>query len=123
MTLHGAKGLQVGDIDILMDPDDARRILAAQNTAPLPAGTSRFRSEVYGAWTSGSYRIEVMANFAVFSEERWVAVQPTSRVAMELPTGPVFIPSMADLIKMCRLFGRPKDTIRERLMQALVSAG
>jgi hypothetical protein len=122
MALQGVEGLDIDDIDILMSPDDARQVLATKDLLPMHGEEeSRFRSEVYVAWTSGFYRIEVMANFAVLAEDEWINIQPRSRVAVDMPAGPVFIPSVNDLIAMCGLFGRPKDEARKKLLQAFIS--
>lgn len=119
MALHGVQGLRVGDIDILASPRDARLVLARNNAAAAPGSASpRFRSEVHGSWHSGDWRVEVMAGFAVRQDDRWVPVCPLSRLA----AGPVFIPAVAELIAMCRLFGRPKDDARRKLLEALAAS-
>jgi hypothetical protein len=46
-------------------------------------------------------------------------VRPQSRIALRVGSAELFVPSVAELIEMCRLFGRAKDAERERLLRAL----
>lgn len=118
MALHGVEGLAVGDIDLLMSRGDAVRLLERHGIAVV-AGSAhdRFRSDVFGRLCLGGYPVEVMAGFHVHDGAGWREVVAESR--MPMLGGAIFVPSVAELIAMCRLFGRPKDAERERLLLAL----
>jgi hypothetical protein len=120
MALHGAGPLEVGDIDLLMSRADAALLLERLGV-PGGLGTAhdKFRSEVFGQWQCRGYTVEVLGGFHVHDGTRWREVVPRDRVAVSLIGAVLFVPSLDDLIEMCRLFGRPKDAERERLLRSL----
>jgi hypothetical protein len=119
MALHGA-AVQVGDIDLLMSRADAARLLELHGRVPM-AGSKhdKFRSEVFGRLELSGYTVEVMGGFHVHDGAEWREVRPQSRIALRVGSAELFVPSVAELIEMCRLFGRAKDAERERLLRAL----
>ncbi len=122
MALHGAE-LQVGDIDLLMSRADAARLLERHGRAPAAGSThSKFRSDVFGRLECGGYEVEVMGGFHVHDGVEWRAVRPRSRIACLFQSAELFVPPVDELVEMCRLFGRPKDEERERLLQAFPPA-
>ena len=119
MALHGAV-LTVGDVDLLMSRSDAAELLTRCGVAPGPGSQhDRFRSDVFGQLRLGRYTVEVMGGFHVHDGAKWCPVVPASRVLAQLGHAELFVPSVADLVAMCRLFGRPKDAQREGLLLAL----
>lgn len=121
MALHGA-AVDVGDVDLLMSRTDAAWLLAAQGVEPARGSAhERFRSEVFGRVRLGGYTVEVFGGFHVHDGAGWRELVPESRVARTIGESIVFVPSSAELIGMCRLFGRPKDWERERLLRALIN--
>lgn len=123
MALHGAGPIEVGDIDLLMSRPDAARLLGARGVPSGPGSKhERFRSDVFGRIRLGGYTVEVFGGFHVLAGGAWRELVPGSRVAMPIEEKALFIPSVAELIGMGRLFGRPKDAEREELLLRL-SAG
>jgi hypothetical protein len=122
MALHGALIPDIADVDLLMSPQDAQRLCATRGVIPiLDGGGERFRSEVYAHWRGNPLPVDVMGGFSVHAEGRWQAVQPRTREAIGLEDGGVVhVPAIGELIEICRLFGRPKDIERARLLQALL---
>ena len=124
MALHGAGPLAPGDVDLLVSRADAPRLLERLGL-PLAPGTrsDRFRSEVFACWREPPLPVEILAGFHVRSGEQWQEVRPRTRVAIALPSGIVHVPDVTELIALCRLFGRPKDFERIRLLEALAARG
>ncbi len=119
MALHGLR-LSVADVDLLLTPDDATRLLAERGSVTERTGeVGPFRSDVFGRWTDGSLPVDVMGGFHVRREGRWVEVRPTTRVAVELDGGAVFVPAVAELASIARLMGRPKDMRRAGRLECL----
>jgi len=104
------------NVDLLVSERDARRLMTMWNTQPEPASASPlFRSKVFAKAGIARLPIEIMAGFEVRNSEGWRPIQPRSR---QLVQG-VFVPTAAEQIEFCRLFGRPKDLARIPALEAL----
>ena len=123
MALHGARPLALGDVDLLVSRADAPALLGRLGL-PLAPGTSsdRFRSEIFACWHEPPLAVEILAGFHVRVGDAWQEVRPETRVHIQLPSGAVHVPDVPELIALCRLFGRPKDFERIRLLEALVAS-
>lgn len=119
-ALYGVEGVDLHDVDVLMSPRDAHRVLASQGQIELSdGGTDRFRSVVYGQITGAPLPIDVLAGFEIKQDGTWVPVIFSEPVRIELSTGPVFVPKLAELIAVFRLCGRAKDLDRADRLEAL----
>ena len=120
VALHGIDAGPVGDVDVLLDLVDARRILAAIGIAPeAKPPHPAFRSTLFATWRSPPLPVEFMAGFQHREASQWVAVRPTTRERIAVAGGAVFVPDRAELERMLRRFGRPKDIARaDRLAAA-----
>ncbi len=120
MALHGLGGLEIADIDLLMSRKDALRMLREHGVAGrADGGTDRFRSEVFGQLPGLSLSVDVMAGFQVWDERAWREVLPTTRMAVAIPSGLVFVPTLPELIAIARRLGRGKDLARAEMLEAL----
>jgi hypothetical protein len=120
MALHGAQ-VSVADVDVLLSPDDAAALLAVWGE-PLPpaSATATFRSRIfYRSEMRFALPVELMAGFEVLSGGLWQPVMPRARVAKHFGGTILFIASVADLLAMCKLFGRPKDAVRAAVLATL----
>lgn len=123
-VLCGAEDVEAHDVDVLMSPHDARRVLISQGIDNLgDGGTDRFRSEVYGKLNNAPLPIDVLAGFEVKQAGTWVPVNFSVPLRINLATGPVFIPKIEELIALFRLCGRPKDIDRVDRLEALRQTG
>jgi hypothetical protein len=107
----------VHDIDVLLSPADARRLIAILE---LPDGTdggsSRFRSDVYATWTAPPVPIDLLGGFQVKAGDHWTPVAPKTRQPFQTPAGTVFLPSVEEQVEITKLLGRRRDFERiERL--------
>jgi hypothetical protein len=120
MALHGAERVDPADVDLIMSPEDARRLLRDRGMADDSRdGHERFRSQVFGRLTDEALPIDVMGGFHFRRGGEWVGLRPESREAIALPFGAIFTPSLAELIEITQGFGRPKDLIRVQIMEDL----
>jgi hypothetical protein len=120
MALYGADGVDPADVDLMMSPEDAHRLLRARGIANDSRDEhERFRSQVFGRLTDKALPIDVMGGFHFRRGGEWVALSPESREAIALPFGAIFAPALAELIEITRGFGRPKDLVRVQIMEDL----
>jgi hypothetical protein len=121
MALHGAGPIAVRDVDLLVSRADAPLLLGRLGLPLAPGAPSeRFRSAVFATWTEPPLDVEILAGFRARVGEGWQEVRPRTRQPAALPFGTVYMPDVPELIGLCRMFGRPKDRERERLLRALI---
>lgn len=120
VALHGVESLDVADVDVLLSNADAQRIFPAIGLAVL-SGTQHpaFRSQVFGTWQESRLPVEFMAGFQLRQGERWRAVTPATRQAIEVAGAWVFVPDRAELRDLLESFGRTKDLLRARMLDAV----
>jgi hypothetical protein len=121
MALYGAHPIEVGDIDLLVSRSDAGRLLEKLGLPTAPGQKSdRFHSEIFARWSGPPLAVEILAGFHVRVEGEWRELRPRTRQPIALPCGTVYVPDVPELIDFCRLFARPKDFERLKLLQALI---
>ena len=117
VALHGVVPIEVGDVDVLMSLGDARRVMDGLGVVPIKDGASSlFRSTLFGRWESPPLVVEVMAAFHVATSAGWTEVLPRTRLSLPLDGRVVYVPDRAELVGILRMFGRPKDLERVRLL-------
>lgn len=122
VALHGVAWVEVGDVDVLMSSRDARRAVERLGVAPVDdAPSPMFHSAVFGRWTVPPLVVEIMADFHVATAEGWIAVVPLTRVPITVEGRVVWVPEREELVAMLRMFGRPKDLERARLLSMAAS--
>ena len=120
VALHGVAPIVVGDVDVLTSVGDARRLMDALGITPIEDGASSlFRSTLFGRWETPPLVVEIMAGFHVATAAGWTEVLPRTRVPIFVEGCAVYVPERAELAEMLRLFGRPKDLARVRLLTSL----
>ncbi len=118
--LHGAEVSRLRDIDVLVSLHDARAILDRLGLAPeVKTASDRFRSACFGTWDASGVPVEFMADFSVFADGKWIPVVPEPAETIGIGGIELFLPSLAGLIAMYRLFGRDKDRERIAGLEAL----
>ena len=117
VALHGVTPIEVGDVDVLMSVGDARRAMDGLGVVPIKDGASSlFRSTLFGRWETPPLLVEIMAGFHVATSAGWNEVRPRTRVPVLVEGSVVYVPDRSELAEMLRLFGRPKDLERVRLL-------
>ncbi|MBJ6120342.1 hypothetical protein JAO74_00905 [Sphingomonas sp. BT553] len=117
VALHGADGVEVGDVDVLSSERDASAVLARLGVADVGnEGTALFRSAVFGRWEGPLLTVEFMAGFRFCGADGWRAVWPVTREAVMVDGFAVFVPGRAELAAMLFGFGRPKDLARAKAL-------
>ncbi len=117
VALHGVTPVEVGDVDVLMSVADARRVMDRVGIVPTNDGASAlFRSTLFGRWETPPLVVEIMAGFHVATGAGWTEVLPRTRVSLPLDGRVVYVPDRAELAGILRMFGRPKDLERVRLL-------
>ena len=121
MALHGAE-VEVGDVDLLTSLADARALGdALDGVRAMRPPSDRFRSDMLVEILSAPLRIEIMAGFDVCDEGRWLPVAPRTRRQVMWSGHSLFVPEVAELAALCRTFGRPKDLVRARRLDGLMT--
>ncbi|VVT10716.1 conserved hypothetical protein [Sphingomonas aurantiaca] len=117
VALHGVAAVKVADVDVVTSVEDARRVMARLGVGPAKESASlMFRSTVFGQWKAPPLMVEIMAGFHVMTASGWTEVIPRTRVPMLVEEAIVYVPDRVELAEMLRLFGRPKDLERVRLL-------
>ena len=117
VALHGVAPIEVGDVDVLMSVADAKRAMDRLGVVPIEDGASAlFRSTLFARWEMPPLVVEIMAGFHVATGSGWTKVLPRTRVPIFVDESVVYVPDRAELADMLRLFGRPKDLERVRLL-------
>jgi hypothetical protein len=117
VALHGVGPVEVGDVDVVMSVSDARRLMASLGVTPIEDGVSSlFRSTLFGRWETPPSVVEIMAGFYVATAAGWTEVLPRTRVPVLVEGAVVYVPERVELAGLLRLFGRPKDLQRARLL-------
>ena len=119
VALHGAEVPDIKDVDLLMMALDAERILHHLGVESCPPTYSTlFRSSVFGTWSAPPLPVEIMGDLRLSTPAGWRPVRPETRVAVTVEGKRLFVPAAAELIALLRSFGRPKDLMRIRLLEA-----
>ena len=119
VALHGVVPITVADVDVMTSVEDARRVMTRLGVVPARESASlMFRSAVFGRWTAPPLMVEIMAGFHVANAAGWTEVIPRTRVPILVEEAIVYVPDRVELAEMLRLFGRPKDLERVRLLIA-----
>ncbi|MDZ7629591.1 MAG: hypothetical protein U5J99_14415 [Parvularculaceae bacterium] len=109
-ALSGADIASVGDVDVLLSENDARRLLGLWSAAPRSHGApdAQFRSAVFARFEKTPLAIEAFGGFEMRVRGRWRAVLPLTREGR----GGVFTPSLAEQIAILEAMDREKDRAR-----------
>ena len=119
VTLHGAHVPDIKDVDVLMTASDAERVLRDLGLPSRPPTSSRmFRSSVFGTWSAPPLPVEIMGDLNLATPAGWHPVRPDTRQAVTVDGYQLFVPAAGELIALLRSFGRPKDLVRVRLLEA-----
>ncbi|HCB75014.1 MAG TPA: hypothetical protein DEP91_02395 [Sphingomonas bacterium] len=121
VALHLARPAAVTDVDVLLDLDDAQRLLPMIGLAPV-AGTAHpdFRSAVFGRWLGSALPVEFMAGFRHRTADGWRLVRPDTRQCILIDSTTVYVPGKAELHDLLVAFGRPKDVKRAQQLAAVM---
>lgn len=117
IALHGIDPGRINDIDILISSRDAgsiQRDLALPNLANCDS--KRFRSSVLLRQNFVGTAVEMMADLSVNSHGSWHPIAPETRQVITCKGARVFVPELTELIEVLRLFARPKDFRRIRMI-------
>jgi hypothetical protein len=121
IALHGARRVEVRDIDLLVSRADAGVLLARRGAVAQPGvPDERFRSDIFACWDQSGIQVDLFAGFCVRSSGKWQELVPQTRQPVLLKASCLFVPSIAELIAWARLFGRDKDKAREAVLRPLL---
>lgn len=113
MALVGIDPGAVRDIDVLVSPRDAQKLMHARGlTNQADGGTDRFRSDCFLQPQLGEIPVEVMSGYQIFEGGSWLPVSPASRLAVRVGEATVSVPDRTDQIALLKRLGRPKDLER-----------
>ena len=120
---HGADASTVRDVDLLMSAADASRLLDRLGL-PQERGADHplFRSDVFGVLRAAPLPVEIMGGFRLASAAGWEPVHPATREAIRLAVHTLYVPSVPELARLFRRFGRRKDLARAEALEKLSGA-
>ena len=120
LVLAGVEGVEPDDVDLIGARATILRFLACWGVAegePDPHGL--FNSSPYLRVEAESrVPIETMGDLHVFRDGSWMPLIPRSRIGIDVAGTRLFIPALAEQRDIFRLFGRPKDMEKARLVEA-----
>ena len=117
VALKGYSAGQIADIDVLVSPADADRLMARHGLDNLQdGGTARYRSSHFLRPIVGEVPVEIMAGYEIFRDHEWRPVWPPSRERIRVGRVDIFAPSDADLIDILKRLERAKDLARIQAM-------
>ncbi len=115
-ALHGLDTPKIGDVDVVTSVADARWLLRASDVVAIDdGGDGVFRSEVFARLTGLPLKVDILGGFRV----RGAPLVIATRIALPVTGNTVYVPSREELIRIFRLFGRPKDIARAEALAAL----
>lgn len=118
---HGVETPILKDVDVLLSYADAKRIARRYGLQAISAeGTELFRSRALFQWMTPPIPVEFMAELEVKTEGRWHPVLPKTREKKMLSGVPLFVPAADELMRIGKLFGRPKDLARVKQLKSLL---
>lgn len=119
VAVHLKGGVEVGDVDVLLDERDVERVFGALDIIPAAGqGTELFRSRAFGTWLGAPLAVELFAGFELCEAGRWSQIAPTSRIELVWGSARVFVPGAEELAGMLLRFGRDKDRRRAALLSS-----
>lgn len=120
LALCGVGAIEPEDLDLLTSRNDALRLAARFPDRRLPAPArddhAQFRSE-YHRFAFPEARLEAMGALEVrTSTGDWLRVELREDRRCAVGSGTVRVPTIAEQARLLRLFDRPKDRERLRLI-------
>jgi hypothetical protein len=124
IAASGIEGVEPDDVDILGSTATLLNFLdcwQVASGAAHPGG--QFRSYPYvRVRLPGCLPIETMGDLQVYASGRWLPVRPATRVELKIAGHSIFVPTLREQIDILRMFGRPKDLAKARLIEAAAGA-
>ena len=117
-ALHGFVAEAVRDIDLIVTPDDAARLITAygwQNMAD--GGSDKFRSGVILRPVLGDMPVEILSAFQSNRDGGWVNIAIPEVIHVQAGSVMVPVPTRPSLASMFRACGRPKDVAKAVLLE------
>jgi len=113
----------VADLDILTSVRDAEAMSETWHERldgqHAPDGADRFRSH-FARFSFSSLPVEVMGGLEVMGIHGWDAVQINETITVICTGMAIPVPSIAEQMRVLKIFGRPKDLRRAALLQSLI---
>ncbi|MDF1599468.1 hypothetical protein PZ895_06710 [Mesorhizobium sp. YIM 152430] len=120
IAASGIEGVKPEDVDVLGSSATLLKLLdhwQVASGASYPGG--QFRSHPYvRVRLPGCLPIETMGDLHVYASGGWLPVRPATRVELKIAGHSIFLPTLREQIDILRMFGRPKDLAKARLIEA-----
>lgn len=124
IAASGIEAAEPEDVDILGSSTALLKFLEHWQVAPAVSNPSgQFRSHPYvRVRLPGCIPIETMGDLQVRTSGEWLPVSPATRVELKSAGHSIFVPTLDEQIAILRMFGRPKDLAKARLIEAATQA-
>ena len=117
-ALHGIVAEPVKDIDLIVSPCDAARLMTAYGWKNLAdGGTERFRSTIIFRPVLGDMPVEILSGFQSRCGGGWGDIDIPEVILVSAGSAMVPVPTRQALALMFRACGRPKDVAKAALLE------
>lgn len=119
IALSGIDPNGVRDLDVLVSPADADRLMARHKLAnDADGGNLLFRSDTLLLPDLGQVPVEIMSNYFIKAGATWKLLTPKTRVRVKAAEIDMFVPEISEQIEILMALGRPKDFARVELLRS-----
>jgi hypothetical protein len=118
LALCGLAPERVKDVDLIVSPADAERLMRRHGLDNFAdGGSAQFRSELLLRPDFGAVPVEILASFHIRHGADWQPVCPQTRVEIPLAGLALFVPSRGELAAIFRRCGRPSDLVHAGMLE------
>lgn len=119
IALCGVDPQIIRDIDVVISPEDARRLMTLHDLInQADGGDHRFRSGTMLRPDLGPVRVEILSNYEIRERGIWTPLALNTRKTVEVEGATLFVPELDEQIEVLSRLGREKDLQRIALIRS-----
>lgn len=109
--------LEPHDVDVVASQATVETLAHALGGIPVAEPSALFRSTPFvRVYVPDGLPIELMGDLQVHATD-WTPLRLTTRVAIETPSGTIYVPSLDEQTAIFEQFGRPKDLAKAAILR------
>lgn len=119
IALCGIDPQIIRDIDVVISPQDARRLMKRYDLSnQADGGNHLFRSEIVLRPQLGPIPLEILSNYEIRERGTWTLLTLNTRKTVEVEGATLFVPELDEQIEILTKLGREKDLQRIALIRS-----